>query len=327
MKLISKLSINKYFLLFILILVSIWSGLGSGWIDRENYNEMFFNFSLSNSFLENFIYAKDAVLYILFLLAKNFYNEPMVVFTTIIFIGLLAKYYAVAIILPNHIYSFFLIYLIFLSPALEFAAIRAGMAIGFLMLAVAYQNKQLKFLLLSMLAIASHMTIVIPIILAFRPINRIYQKNLIIVSSFIIITIIGIGEFWLDLFPQGMGYVDNSGSLMALALPTVTLIITILIYKDFDRLLFSNNNILVYEYLNSIKPIIYGLIATSVGVLPLSVIATTRFLEVSWVLLLLPMLVLFLKSYINLLGAILLLLYLTWLNMTRATWAPFLPFS
>jgi|GEM_PF-3322914 len=344
---VRKLTIFSLLSFMLAMLVVLLAGWRVGGIDRANYVLMHRMVSLSDSFVEKFYYIHD--LFFLGLSEAVTANNLRVefLFVTVVFLSLVTKYWAINKLSKIHVLPFFLIYIFFLSPGLDFAAIREAMAIGFFFVALAYYNNKALFTVFCLLSILSHVTMVIVVFLGIGRINSLLKKYGIIVYFVIFISIYIASSFILSVFPHGEGYKGNYGTMMAYLLPLSTLFVAKLIYYKFDSLYkktisfhcfystvgcFFNMNwkknwqVNVYNecvmlFLSRIKYVIYGLIAVSFGFTHLIVTASTRYLEVAWCLLILPAVMLCLKRPVNFIGFAVFVALLAYMNISRLTWA------
>jgi hypothetical protein len=315
----SRIQLSLIIALSCAIALAIFSGWREVGIDRANYLDMYEGVISNEDWSIRLWYAKD----ILFLASAMFSNyigdEPRIAFLIICSLSTFLKYYSIRKIAPQYTLPFILLYAVFLAPGLEFAAMRGALAIGFFMLAVAYSDQKIRFTLLSALTGMAHMTAALPIIFAIRPINIFLSKHK---SSFIAICI-GVSlsaTALLNIFPHGIDYEGNHGTLLAYSEPLATLFITWLVFFGLDKVSALHPMDKTFKYLRVIRPIVYCLIAIAFGISGVVVTAATRYLEISWCFLLLVSIVMFKKSLINKLGGLILLFFLTYINMIRLTW-------
>lgn len=293
----------------------------SGWrdegIDRVNYIQMYFGVVSSDDFFDKLLFAKDFLFLLLSSLASYFSNDAKLALLLICAISVCSKYFLIQKVAPRLLLSFFVVYIVLLSPGLEFAAVRSGASIGFLMLAIAYNQSVLSFAVFSLLAISSHMALLPCILLACRPFNVFMEKKAI--TSFIVITLFTafLSGRMAALFPRYDEYADNYGTYLSYALPVSTLIIADLIYFRFKKNQPLNP---VFKFIKSSKPVIFGLIAIALGLSGEIVTASTRYLEIAWCLMILPMLVLWRKSLLGFLGLVGFVFFMSYMNIIRFTW-------
>lgn len=309
-------SLLALFLVFSLAFISGWRDEG---IDRDNYLMMHMMVSSSEGIAEKFFFAKDVTFLLLSTLGSYFREDAKLVFLLLCLISVAAKYFAVKKIAPRYLLGFLVMYAVFLSPGLEFSAMRGGLAIGFLMLALAYNKKLFPFIVFSLLTVASHMTLLPAVVLAYRPVNELlarYKIGYVAISVFTLL----IAASLIALFPHGADYKENQGTLFAYALPIATLIISQLVFYRFERVASIQRMYPVFQFLTISKPVIYGLIAIAFGISGVVVTASTRYLEVAWCLLLLPALILHRKSYFSFVGLLVLIGFLSYMNIERFTW-------
>jgi hypothetical protein len=313
---------RRLFLLLALI-GSIFLAYLSGWrevgIDRDNYYEMYRGVITSDEWMIKLWYAKDVMFLLIATVSSYFSDDAKLAFLIICFFSVFTKYLAIRRIAPRYTLGFILMYTVFLSPGLEFAAMRGAMAIGFLMLALSYRDKELPCILFSFLAMASHISSFLALIFVLGRVNKLLTKHKV---GYLVITI-GIsllGMTLLGLFPHGADYENNQGTVFAYSEPLATLFIALLIFYRTDKICIQHSTDSVYQFIASLRPVVYGLIAIAFGISAVVVTAATRYLEVSWCLMLFTSIVLFNKSCINLLGGLLLLAFLSYINIIRVTW-------
>lgn len=301
------------------IVLAFFAGWRDTGIDRENYL-LIHEAVLSNKDMAvKLFYAKDVAFLIVIGIANYFTVNPKLAFFIICLISVATKYFAVKRIAPQYLLGFFVMYAIFLSPGLEFAAMRSGLAIGFLILALAYSERQFPFIVFSLLTALSHMTLLPAVLLAYRPVNELLTRHKILYVA-IAVLISSTGTLLIDLFPRGDDYAQNQGTLFAYALPIITLIVSHLVFYRYDKVASIQSKAYVFHFLTISKSVIYGLIAIAFGISGVVVTASTRYLEVAWCLLLLSALILHRKSYLNFIGLLTLIIFLSYLNIYRFTW-------
>ena len=305
--------------LLLVVALSIVSGWRDVGIDRLGYVEMYNGIVSNDDIAVKFFFAKD-VLFLLIATASNYFNdEAKWTFLTICFISLITKYLAIRQIAIEYALGYILLYAIFLSPGLEFAAIRGAMSIGFIMLAIAYYGNPLQFSILSTLGIAAHITALPVILLAMRKFRYILHKHKLSYVLLALVTFLST-DLLLNLFPRGADYNNNRGTIYAYSEPIATWGIALLVLFRLNQVSRLKSVDPALQYLLILRPIIYALIAIAFGISSMLVTGATRFLEISWCLILFAAIVLFRKTYVNLLGGILLLVFLSYVNIRRLTW-------
>ena len=320
----SKKSSNQLHIL-IAFIVAITLSIYSGWrdvgIDRENYIVMYNGIVSNDDLTIKFWYAKDIFFLIISELASYVSDDYKIAFFVSCFFSVMLKYFSIKKLSSKHILYYFFLYSVFLSPGLEFAAIRGGIAIGFIMLAISYRDQTIKFFAFSLLAITAHLSAFLVIILLIKKVNTLlskYKLSYIAVSLIIFI----FSEILLELLPKGTESYDdfNRGTLFSLFDPAVTLLAAFLIFYKLDQVAINNSKRDIYTKILFIKQIVYGLIAIAFGFTSLLVPATTRYLEISWCLLIIVSIIMFKKSFINMMGVLLFFSLLSYMNIRRFTW-------
>lgn len=317
-----RLNASRVYLI-IGFLLSLSLGYIAGWrdfgLDRGDYIEMYNNILSTDEWEIRLWFAKD-VLFLTVTLASNYFSDdPKLAFLVICILSMLLKYLSVRRLAPKYTLSYIFLYTIFLAPGLEFAAIRGGLAIGFFMIALSYRDRIFHFLILSVLTCLSHISTLLIVILPVRKFNEFLSKHN---WSYALVTLIISlsSSLLLGAFPHGEDYENNRGTIFAYSEPLVTLIIAWLILYRLVPVSKQNINDPVLQQLLILRPIIYCLIAIAFGITGGVVTAATRYLEISWCLLLLAAIGMCNKSYVNMLGGLLFLAFLAYVNIIRLTW-------
>lgn len=316
---IRRIRLVSMIALFFVIAVAYWSGWRDKGIDRENYLLMFSGIVESEDIAIKFYFAKDVFFLLLVSFTSIFSDDPKIAFLILCFISLITKFFAINRLAPKYTFIFLVLYVVFLAPGLEFAAMRGALGIGFLMLAIAYNNRPAPRTLFLLLAVASHMTMILAIVLFHRPVREFLTKHQIVFFAIALITYLS-GSLLLTIIPSGEIYIDNKGTWLAYLLPLATLLLSFMIFFNLEKISTGRADDPGYHFLYLIRPVIYGLIAIAFGISSTVVVASTRYLEVAWCLLLVSSVMLFKKSSLNLLGFLLLLALFSYLNVYRFTW-------
>jgi hypothetical protein len=293
----------------------------AGWrltgIDRENYIDMYFGVVNSDILSAKLFSSKDIFFLISSEVVNLFTDDSRYLFTLLILLSFSIKIFVFRKLSQRFYILIFLIYLIFLSSVLEFIAFRSALSMSFLLLAILRPNKKYLFLILSVL---SHISSILPALLLIPSFIRLANKYKIVYLIFFLIPIF-IDSNVLSFLPQGESYVNNQqGSLKAFILPCLTLIISLLILNNFKIVYTNNPNSKIMIFINNSRSLIYSLIFFSIGITPFIVTAATRYLELVYLLLIIAGVAMCKKSYINLIGFLLLILVLVYLNIVKNLW-------
>jgi hypothetical protein len=303
---------------FSIVIAIAWH---SGWrdvgIDRAEYITNWNLITRSEDWLGKLFFSKDLTFLILTEITASFSDDPRYTFLIFNFLSLVTKFAAFRKLFPNQKLALIIIYGLFLSPGLEYAAIRAGLALGFLCLSLAYREKIKIYLIFSFLAIISHLSFIIPVTLGISGASRILT-NYPVLYLFGALFIYFSTGYLIQYYPYGEDYIGNHGSIFAYALPLIVLSIGLFTLVDMQQ---GSLSTVPMQTAICFKSIILGLVALSFGVTGFIVTASTRFLEIAACLLLIIaigknnspskwmgiILWLILMSYMN-------------LNLSRQTW-------
>lgn len=295
----------------------------SGWrltgFDRDNYLTIHDLIGASH-FLDKIIVSKDLTFLLISQFVSSLSLDAIWIFLITNLLAILAKYLAVRKISTRLLLSYIFLYGLFLSPGLEFAAIRSSLAIGFLICAIAYRESKLKFLLFSLLSAASHLSIVLVlVILVASPWLERFGRGGIPYILMAIFTYF-FGNIFTSIYSSGEIYIGNAGTIFAYALPVATIIFSVIAFVNMKIVNFKKYSRSEFDFLKISKPVIFGVNAVALGFVNDIVTASSRYLEVSWFLLLLVCLINFrinIAAKINLLAF---LVFLTVVNVKRNTW-------
>lgn len=297
----------------------------SGWrevgIDRLNYISNYQAIVSSEELGLKIFAAKDLIFLVIVEATNPIKDDPKIAFLIVNIIALLSKCLAFKKLLPSKILRCFLIYAIFASPGLEFAAIRAGMALGLMMLAIAYRHNLLMFTTCAVLSIAAHLSFLIPVLFCMPILSEKLKGRLL---PYILIAVVAklASNNLAEIYPTGADYADNAANLIAYTLPIFTLFITFILVKSIDL------NFLARKYPSTLKSIItieatiLGLTAIAFGLTGDFVTAATRYLEICWTLLIVFIFIPNRNIYLKILGTICWLILMSYvnLNVNRQTW-------
>lgn len=309
----------QFFAGFIFVLSIAWqAGWRSYGFDRENYINIYNGVVLSDEIALQMWYAKD-FLNLLIILASNYFSDdPRLAFLVTCILSFYLKFKAIVELGPKHVLIFIFLYAVFLAPGLEFAAMRSGLAIAFIMLAAVNAEKKIYFYLYVILACMSHVSMIVIAPFIHPLINNIIRKNKLLLVVIFLIT----GFFSVDavlLLQHGALYENNSGTINAFILPVVTLIIALLIFGNFKGGSFFGNPRSLVK-INYFSIVVYCLIAMSFGLTFTIVTAATRYLEVAWCLIMIVAVLRWRASWYSFAGVLLFLVFLSFVNVGRLTW-------
>ena len=311
--------LNSVIAVLITIVLAVFSGWREVGIDRSNYIAMYNGVLSSNDLVVKLWYAKDVFFLIITSISDYFSEDVRLAFLLICTLSIFLKYFYIRKIACKYTLLFIFSYALFLAPGLEFAAMRGGLAIGFMMLALIYRNRVIQFVFFSILAISAHISIIPFVLLSIPYINRVFSKyKWTYIGLFLAIFLSA--SVLLDLFPHGADYENNQGTVFSLSEPLATLCIAWLVFFRIEQTMRSNIEDELYKNILYIRQLVYGLIAIAFGLAAVVVTASTRYLEISWCLLLIVSIVMYRKTYFNMLGFGLLIALLTYLNIVRFTW-------
>ena len=176
-----NLSKKNYLNLFLVTSISIIFGYIAGWrddlFDRQNYVFMFEQIAAADELEIKLMYAKDLSFLLFSLIGSCINPDPKFTFFCICFVSFFTKFFAVEKIPKFNLTLFILFYVILLSPGLEFAAIRSGLAIGFAILAVVYRSKKIEFNIFMFCSFISHASLVVVLPFSINLINNYLRKN------------------------------------------------------------------------------------------------------------------------------------------------------
>ena len=319
--------ISRLLLVFCAFLLALYAGFRTIGIDRENYIKMYNSVIDAESFTSKLFYSKD-LLYLLSSECNNlFFNDPRLVFFCYIFVSFLVKLYFIEKIKVRSLYLFFFLYVLLLSTVLEFIAFRSALSLSFLLGALSSRDAFWIYFFL-FLSILAHTSAILPAVCALPYFSRSVSRRLYLYAAIFLIPVF-LNTLLLNIYPQGNNYIENqNGTFNALILPLSVLLSALLIFYKFERAYLKNPGDSALRFVYDSKVVIYALIFFSIGITPFVVIAATRYLEVVYLFLLIAGITMGRKSVVNLLGFLLLVSILIYLNVLKDLWINmFAPFS
>lgn len=226
--------------------------------------------------------AKDPIFLFIIDFAGTLTDNVQLVFLIVAALSVSAKVLASAA-LPRRRTLFLSLYAIFLAPGLEFAAIRAGLAIGLIMLGyMAAKRVRWRVLWIS-LGLASHMSVLF--VVAGRIWSRWWRAMLVALLILVPAVIPTLVAFVQD-DARYFQYLDDRGTPLAFMLPGATLLLLMLLSRSVRGRLQGQQVVLSKSSLSAS----YFVVVTAL-ILTLPVVtAATRVMELSWVLILLQLL-------------------------------------
>lgn len=292
----------------VVLVIAFFAGWRDWGVDRDNYVVAYFGIVGSETIAEKMFFAKDVMLFFLVSISSYFGDDPKLSFLLVCTIALYAKLFAMRRIMGDQVLFFVLVYVFFISPGLEFAAMRAGLAIGFLMLMLAYSDSKLQRIIWPVLVIFSH-TSLLPIIIAAQPkAQRFFVKWPILYLLIVLVTPLSV-PIVLSFFQKWAYYEDSQGTIYSLLTPILTLLTAIEIFRQ------RTGHIDDTSFYVGTKHLSLLLISMAFGIAVIIPAASTRYLEVAWCLML-PIAIMEKRHF----GLCLLIVLLAYINISRLTW-------
>jgi hypothetical protein len=259
------------------------AGLYTGGFDREEYVLIIENTrQLADQDLALRLFAAKDPLFLFIIEASGaLSDDTQLVFLIVAVLAAMTKVIATSVI-PGRRALFMALYAIFIAPGLEFAAIRAGLAMGLTMLGyLAIRRWPWKVWWVA-LGLASHMSVI------FVSAGRIWARHwrATLVGLLVLATLFS--PLLLALLQDDARYshyLDNRGTLFALGMPVVTLLCLLLLSRSLNGRAPARHLLLTEDWLRTT----YFMVGASLLLAIPVVTASTRVMELGWVLLLLQM--------------------------------------
>ena len=317
---------DRVFSLLIVVVMFGFAAFRRGGYDYDQYIEMvrvMHNIDLS-SFGLLFLNAKDPVFGAIVWIIGIFSAIPEHVFYFNILLAVLLKL-IFAFKWPRNGALFLGFYAIFLSPGLEFAAVRTAVALGFFCLAIQWAAIRTTRYLSMILAILSHISI-LPVVLLGVSLNRPRKSMkwafflLLAVGGNIIFSMIGSLPI-----TRGSDYVGATGTWISLLPPLLNLAILMFSFPG-KQPLEAESSRFCYDQLIYLS---IALTFISIGTARPVAVVSGRILEIVWFL----MLVVFIRSGLvaknrkTLVGFIAFLISIGISNIQRDVWGVFARFD
>lgn len=312
-----KVNLWSSLALGMVIAISILSGWRDWGADRGNYLLMYNGIVESEDIFTKLFYAKDLSYLALTFVSANINDDPKTSFLLICTIALLTKFFAIKKVIPNRVFAYIFLYGFFLAPGLEFAAMRSGLAVGFLLLMIAHANQAKWRLVFGALSAISHISF-LPIVFVAQPRTLRILSRWPILYFAISVALAASSQSMIKLFPHWIYYEDAEATIFSLINPALTAITAFLIFK------FSSppNSELPYQtyFFYCARIIVWFLISLAFGMALTVPAASTRFLEMAWCLMLPSVLLQRRVKIIGKFGILLFFILLIHINILRSTW-------
>jgi hypothetical protein len=263
------------------ILLALLAGFRAGGFDYEQYLIIIEHVrSLHGSdFVIRSVAAKDPAFLLIIEIVSKLTLDPQFVFLAVAVLSVLPKI-LVSAFFPRNRTFFLSLYAVFLAPGLEFAAIRAGMGTGFLMLGLVATSQAQKVLLFGA-AIVSHASLIVSVTAHIIGRNRLLTVVAIFFVPLVPVTL----EIFSSRFTRLEQFTDNQGTLFALALPLLSFFSTL----SFALISHRQRAINDENFLILRRACLLSVSLSVVLAIPM-VTVSFRLLEISWILLLMLLL-------------------------------------
>lgn len=298
------------------LVIGLFAGFAEELIDRSNYLDKFYAIQASHDLATQLWEAKDVLFLAVVLLVSALNGGPTWVFMILATSSLVLKVKAFSALDKRHTLSLTVLYLIFLAPGLEFAAIRSALGISFALVAFAFRKNILSFAALGTLAAGAHVSMIAPLAFIRGHILRAFSRQRWLVALLLAASSAYAFQWLGIIISRATGYIGNTGTIRAYALPLATLLSARMVFIGSDAKTDNQNR----ETLQGIRNVIYGLVALSFGLTAGTVTVAVRLLEVSWVFLLVAVLNSWRRNFAAMSGGALFLALLIYVNFSRGTW-------
>lgn len=260
--------------IIILAFIAILSGTRGGGYDYDNYINMFNMVVERDDIQEKLFFSKD----IMFLLISEFSylmgGEVKYVFLFYALLSFLLKVFVVKNVVVRPLF-FVSIYAVLLAPGLDFAAMRACLAISFLAAGMVCLSSIYKRNILFFCSVLSHMSLMAAIIPALEFTQRLCKKYFYF--SCLMFLILGFScHGVIFMFHHMDGYLNNEGTMFSY----IPLIIALVAQLTF-RLFVLNKNTGDNNFSNLAINISFLLVSLSFGLNGAIVTVAHRLLEIS----------------------------------------------
>lgn len=206
--------------------LALLAGTRAGGFDFDEYELMISAVhSLAIEEWQSALFFAKEPLFLLVIRAVGLFTEDSRwVYVAVAAISVATKVQATAA-MKGYRTAFIALYAVLLAPGLEFAAIRAGMAIGFLLLALASVSRW--SIGYAFAAILSHYSMTVAFLgRAFVE----YPRTMLIMLALVVMAL-PIFLPYVQEDPRYVFYFDNPGTILSLSLPLATMVVSICLYE------------------------------------------------------------------------------------------------
>lgn len=223
---LSSRNADRVAALLIAIALIFASGLRRDGYDYDNYLLMIEKVresaSMDVDFTYRLVFGKDPMfIWVTDLLTPLSGDATWPVFLAFGFIAVSTKYIA-ALSLPRYSAVFLAIYLIFLSPTLEFSGIRAAAGIGILMMAIAYPLRLRVKLPLLVSAMATHISLIFSSLVYLLP-HFVRSRWAHVALAVFMAMVAFVSSGLLSDLQRGEIYIGKTGTIFAVLFPLISL--------------------------------------------------------------------------------------------------------
>lgn len=267
--------VNRLTLVTAGVILLLAAGLRTGGFDYQNYVNAieFAHASSSKSVLVQLVIVKDPLMLAVIHICRMFSQGTRLVFLVMTGLAVVPKVVA-AKSLGSRSTLFLVLYATLLAPGLEFEAMRAAVALGFLLLLITCANRRtLLRWTLAVVSVAAHVA-ALPFV-APRLFQRVKGRVLVALLPAAIAIAAYAGSSLVWLFPRSEGYQNDLGTVRAF-LPSVATYVAYLVTNAATESVGPEG---LAATGNVCAAIAIGL---GIGLAPAAVTVAIRFLEYGW---------------------------------------------
>jgi hypothetical protein len=216
--------------------------------------------------------ASDPLFWGITVLTEMISEDPLWVFYILLSIALLTKFWFTARF-PAYRSLILSSYALFLAPTLEFAAIRASTALGIFLLALCFEGGIRRFIVYTM-SVGAHVSAAVPVLVLTLS-SKIRKISSVLIAGTCIV-LIPLLSGAVNKLGRAQEYIDNQGSLFALAPPAATLLLLFISFSS----KWMRQRVMSQEMVGKNYQIALVCTSIALGGSPLWVTVAHRFLEI-----------------------------------------------
>lgn len=268
---IKLFTITRFLIYSVTFLFAYYAGTSTVGPDFHAYMDMIYRTTLATNIYESLIFAKDPFFgFIVYLVHPTVRDEYIQVMLSISMLVLINRFIIIEYLKFKFI-PYFLIYVLFFSPAYDFSAIRALLGLSYFLIYIIYSKSRFKYIF-AFLSLSSHVSMVLPLFLSSGIFSKFIRRYGALSICSLVFFLGFISVKFIYLIPQTYEYRNMPGSWTLFFRSFISLVIVYYYYRFYYQKSEISQRIILQTSL-LISSFAFG----SIG----NAIVTTRLMDIS----------------------------------------------